>query len=318
MGKMKSKFIVAFTFIFLIGLSSCGLADLIGDSSGEDQVQETLTKVVKVHATATVKAPLPTPSNTGLPPVNTPPARGTITGQLSFPSEYIPPLRIIAFDVDDLDQFYTLEVTAGDTFAIEVPAGTYYLLSYMLDPDVGDPDFAGAYSEFVLCGLQVDCEDHSLVPVEVQSGETVSDIDLADWYLPMNRSGEWPKNPFGPESGTIRGRLGFPSEYIPPMLVVAFDTTSQEYYTVETQGNQTEYEMDLPPGTYHVLAYVQEEGSDFVGGYSHFVSCGLSVDCADHDLIDVVVVDGEVTEDVDPVDFYVQPDEVDWPNNPCT
>ncbi len=318
MGKMKTKSIVLLSLIIILALTSCGLADLISDSPDEGQVQETETKVVKDLATATMKAPLPTPSDTGLPPVNTPLAPGMITGQLSFPSEYIPPLRIIAFDVDDLDKFYALEVTTGDTYVIEVPAGTYIVLSYMLDPDVGDPDFAGGYSEFVLCGLEVGCEDHSLVPVEVQPGETVSDIDLADWYLPMNRSGEWPSNPFGPEIGTIRGHLGFPSEYIPPLLIVAFDTTSQEYYTVETQSNQTEYEMDLPPGTYHVLAYVQEEGSDFVGGYSVFVTCGLSVDCTDHSLIDVVVIDGEITEDVDPVDFYVLPDEVDWPENPCT
>jgi len=33
-------------------------------------------------------------------------------------------------------------------------------------------------------------------------------------------------------------------------------------------------------------------------------------------LIDVVVVAGEVTENVDLVDFYAQPGEEDWPENP--
>ena len=198
-----------------------------------------------------------------------------------------------------------------------MPPGTYYVLAFLLDPDIADVDFAGAYSQFVLCGLEVGCEDHSLVPVVVPPGETVTGIDLADWYLPIDQSSDWPSNPIRPEAGAISGDLGFPSEYIPPLRVVAFDVTSQDYYFVDTERNQTTYQIpDLPPGTYHVVAYVREEGPDFSGGYSYFVTCGQSVDCTDHSLIDVVVVAGGVMEDIDPVDFYAQPGEVDWPENP--
>ncbi|MEA3327063.1 MAG: hypothetical protein U9R53_07105 [Chloroflexota bacterium] len=325
MGQIRTKHTGAIMVLVLLTLTSCRLVDAINDFTGggstdlEEQAQGTLTKIVllKDPATATMPALFPTPTNTHLPPVNTPPVQGTITGQLSFPSEYIPPLRIVAFDVDDVDKFVMKEVAITDTFTIDVPPGTYYVLAYLLDPDVMDPDFAGAYSQFVLCGLEVGCEDHSLVPVAVQPGETVSGVDLADWYLPIHRSGEWPSNPIHPETGSIRGNLGFPSEYIPPLLVVAFDVSSQDYYFVDTQRNQEEYQMiGLPPGTYHVVAYVRDEGPDFSGGYSYFVTCGQTIDCTDHRLIDVAVLAGEVTEDVNPVDFYAQPGEADWPANP--
>ena len=326
MGQIRTKHAAGIMLFALLVLTSCRLVDVISDFTGggstiEEQVQGTLTKVVllKDPATATMPAPTltSTPSKTAIPPEDTPPKNGTITGQLYYPSEYIPPLRIVAFEVDNLDQYFMLEITSGETYTIEVPTGTYYVLAYLLNPDVMDPDFAGAYSQFVLCGMEAGCEDHSLVPVVVQPGETVMGVDLADWYLPINRSGEWPSNPIYPETGAIRGHLGYPSEYIPPLLVVAFDTTSQDYHSVDTQRNQTEYEMiGLPPGSYHIVAYVREEGPEFSGGYSYFVTCGQTVDCTDHRLIDVVVVAGEVTENVDLVDFYAQPGEEDWPENP--
>ena len=325
MGQNRTKYVLAIMVFVFLTLTACRLMDVISNFIGgrstaiEEGVQGTLTKIAlsKDPATATMPAPIPTPTNTHLPPVNTPPVQGTITGQLYYPSEGIPPLRIVAFNVDDLDQFYMKEVALIDTYAIKVPPGTYFVLAYLLDPGVMDPDFAGAYSQFVLCGLQVGCEDHSLVPVVVPPGETVTEIDLADWYLPFDQSVDWPSNPVRPDAGAISGNLGFPSEYIPPLRVVAFDVTSQDYYYIDTARNQTAYQMlDLPPGIYHVVAYVREEGPDFSGGYSNFVTCGQSVDCTDHSLIDVVVLPDEVTEDVDPVDFYAQPDEVDWPENP--
>lgn len=86
---------------------------------------------------------------------------------------------------------------------------------------------------------------------------------------------------------------------------------------MDTLHNQSSYEMtDLPVGIYHVLAYVREQGPDISGGYSQFVTCGMDIGCLDHTLIDVFVYGNGVTEDVNPVDFYTQPDDFDWPENP--
>lgn len=138
--------------------------------------------------------------------------------------------------------------------------------------------------------------------------------------IAMEQSTDVPKMPTitsPPETGAISGSLGFPSEYIPPLRVVAFDIDSQDYYYVDTVHDQADYQItDLPPGTYHVVAYVREEGPDIPGAYTEFVTCGQTVDCTDHSLIDVVVSPGAVTEGVDPIDFYAQLDEVNWPENP--
>ena len=121
-----------------------------------------------------------------------------------------------------------------------------------------------------------------------------------------------------PPTGSISGRLGFPSEYIPPLRVVAFDVETQSYYYVDTLRNQTQYQITgLPPGTYHIVAYVRDEGPDMAGAYSVFVTCGQTVDCTDHSLVPVDVLPGQETTGADPIDFYVLPDQADWPENPA-
>lgn len=308
-------------------LTACQLTDLFNDlvinrgQEVEKQVELTLTALAEGRTDETEAPPTTAPTATqqpsAIPTEDTAPEMGMITGDLYYPSEGIPPLRIVAFEADDWENYISKEILSGRSYQLQVPPGEYFVLAYLLDPGVTDPDFSGAYSQFVLCGLQAGCEDHSLVPVKILPGETVTGIDLADWYLPPDQSDMWPDNPFIEGMGGITGNLGFPSEYIPPLRVVAFDIFSPEYYYVDTQRNQDFYEITgLPPGTYHVVAYVREDGPDLAGGYSNFVICGMTVDCTDHDLVNVKVVAGQVTEGVDPVDFYIQPEEANWPEDP--
>ena len=154
-----------------------------------------------------------------------------------------------------------------------------------------------------------------------ESEQSVEEIVKATLTaIALEQSTDVPKAPtltLTLQTGDISGSLGYPSEYIPPLRVVAFDVNSQDYYYVDTQRNQADYHLeDLPAGTYHVVAYVHEEGPDIPGAYTEFVTCGQTVECTDHSLIDVVVSPGTVMQGVDPVDFYAQLDEVDWPENP--
>lgn len=172
------------------------------------------------------------------------------------------------------------------------------------------------------CFLLTACGPSDLV-VDIDNGdeESVEEIVQATLTaIALEESTDVPKAPTktpAPETGAISGSLGFPSEYIPPLRVVAFDIDSEAYYYVDTQRNQADYQIpDLPMGTYHVVAYVREEGPDIPGAYTEFVTCGQTVECTDHSLIDVVVSPGTVTQGVDPVDFYAQLNEVDWPENP--
>ena len=327
MKKLYKLRIIAFSFLTIIILTACGLMDLYsniidGDKPNvEEQVQGTLTAIASekaLESTRTAEA-LPSPTATVVTPTATERSLGRITGELAYPSEFLPPQRVVAFDVVNMDTYFVTEVQSGSAFSLEVPPGTYYVLAYVINPSQAGtpPDYYAAYSRAVLCGLQAGCDDHSLVPVEVKAGESVTDINPIDWYLPPGEDADWPEDPVNSGTGSIRGELGFPSEYIPPLRVVAFDVYSEDYYYVDTLLNQDTYEItDLPAGTYHVLAYVRDEGPGIGAGYSKAVPCGLTVECSDHSLIDVLVYSGEVTEGIDPIDYYAQPEEVDWPEDP--
>jgi hypothetical protein len=129
----------------------------------------TATMFVTIPATET-----PTPA----------PLNGTITGHLSYPSEFIPTLKVVAFDVTDPSVYYFVETEMNQgEYVLQVPPGTYYIISYV-DKKDGTLGMPGAYSQFVPCGLQASCSDHSLIPVTVAAGQTVTGIDPADWYAP--------------------------------------------------------------------------------------------------------------------------------------
>lgn len=301
--------------VLILSTAACAMPN--GEGAIPDDEEQQVEQ--KVNATLTAMAADATQKAETKPPTETEPPMGRLTGKLAYPSEFLPPQRVVAFDVTDMAIYFSTDVTSGGIYEIELPPGTYLVVAYLIDPsELGMmPGFSAGYSQAVLCGLDVECEDHSLVPVDVVGGDERVEINPIDWYAPFEQMVDWPEDPNQKGTGSIRGRLGYPSEYIPPLRVVAFDVFSQDYFFIETELNQTEYQMDdLPPGTYHVIAYVIDAESDFGGAYSQFVTCGLNVDCTDHSLIDVYVYPGQVTEDVDPVDFYTRPSEAGWPEDP--
>jgi nucleoid-associated protein YgaU len=114
---------------------------------------------------------------------------GTISGQLSFPSEGIPPLTIFAVRIDNgLSTYYSIETAEHQSsYTIEVDPGIYNVFAYR-------DDFAGGYTKYVTCGMGAGCSDHSLLAVQVKSRKNVRNIDLADWYVPR---GTFPPRPDG-------------------------------------------------------------------------------------------------------------------------
>lgn len=106
-----------------------------------------------------------------------------------------------------------------------------------------------------------------------------------------------------PEPGSISGALSYPSSFIPPLRVVAFQVNGFNYRYVDTMQNQATYQITgLAPGLYHVVAYLMD--GSYAGGYSQMVPCGLSASCTDHSLIDVEVKSGQDTPSINPGDWY--------------
>jgi hypothetical protein len=105
------------------------------------------------------------------------PQVGILSGGLCYPSEYIPPMTIYARNADT-GETWSMHVPVGTmTYEIEVPAGNYWVFSWT-DEGVG-----ASYSEFVVCGLSVECPDHTVVTVPVAAGQRVTGVDICDYYM---------------------------------------------------------------------------------------------------------------------------------------
>jgi hypothetical protein len=136
-----------------------------------------------VSATLTAAAIVPSLTVATIPPVPTiltVPATGSISGHLSYPSDFIPPLRVVAFDAANTSIFYYVDTGQNQSsYTITgVTAGTYHVVSYGIDA----PSLAGGYTQMVPCGLAADCSDHSFIDVTITPGATITGIDPGDWY----------------------------------------------------------------------------------------------------------------------------------------
>lgn len=146
----------------------------------------------------TATAASPSPAATATTVASTPSASGSITGEIAYPSNFIPPLTVYAISTTDQRVFFSVETPryplptgatpAKPTYTISgVAPGTYYVLAYRND-DVPNKERPGVYSRYVVCGGTAACTDHSLVPMTVRAGETVREIDVTDWYYPQEQT----------------------------------------------------------------------------------------------------------------------------------
>ncbi len=131
-----------------------------------------------IQATIT---PEPTPTQAEVLPQT-----GTIEGSLSFPSEGIPAdLKVCAETLLGVQfectstHIQDSKYTYGSGYKLELPPGKYYV--YAQAPSFNS-NYKAYYSEFVTCGLSINCPSHKPIEVEVTSGATLTGIDPQDWY----------------------------------------------------------------------------------------------------------------------------------------
>ena len=214
-------------------------------------------------------------------------SNGTVSGAICYPSEKIPPMtlylqnmsknKLFQFSIEENQNYYQFELEPGE----------YMAYAWTLEFDA-----AGGYTQ----------PDHRLKNFYVSAGQSVSGIDICDWY---GEPGTIPL-PKDENYGTITGKLFFPGGQIPPLRIVAVDIYNDAYHWVDTVTNQQSYEIKgLMPGYYTVVAYTGD--SRFVGGYTEYAKCGLGLSSycpEDHTLVVVYVTPGMTSKDIDPADWY--------------
>lgn len=116
----------------------------------------------------------------------------TITGELSYPSDFDFPRMIVCAEAVAAGSIHCTDKRIQNrrsnkvTYKLRVPAGSYYVFATVVNGDDPVEDVRGYkayYSEFVKCGLKVDCPSHDPVKVSVRAGQTITGINPGDWYL---------------------------------------------------------------------------------------------------------------------------------------
>ncbi|MFN2265155.1 MAG: hypothetical protein ACK2UM_12910 [Anaerolineales bacterium] len=227
---------------------------------------------------------------------------GTISGSICYPSESIPNMTLYFQEINRGDLAYQSHPGDQTSYSIDLPPGSYIAFAY---PD-NSPEVGGLYSQAVVCGLEAECADHAPVIFEVKPGQETSGVNICDWYAPE----DVPPDPLSDENtsgpvptGSITGKICYPSEFIPEMTLFVQEISSQEISELFIAENQNRYNMNLIPGMYIAFAYLNS-GATLMGSYSNAVLCGLNAGCADHSLVEFEVKAGQTLEDIDICDWY--------------
>lgn len=153
-------------------------------------------------------------------------ATGAITGRLGYPSDFVPPVTVYAISVSDPNVWFSTDTPrfgnplsatpppGGPTWPPSGPGtylisgitpGSYYVIAYRNDnPETpGLKNLPGGFTQAAAKCSSSDpavpspppgpCPyDRSLVPVTVTAGQTVSHVDIVDWFL---QGGNYPSRP---------------------------------------------------------------------------------------------------------------------------
>lgn len=174
---MKTYIAIILTFILVCLIALTGL--LYKQSNSQEKTE--IIKHEQVNELPKATSPKVTPKNTEESENNEEQDRliGKVAGSLCYPSSAIPPLDVFLQNVNT-NEIISIQTNMNQQeFEFdEVLAGKYIAFAY----PQSTAELGGGYTEFVPCGLSVECTDHSFIEFDVDAGETTSEIEICDWY----------------------------------------------------------------------------------------------------------------------------------------
>ena len=110
------------------------------------------------------------------------PRPATITGELSYPSDYIPEdMRVCAVETQSQKRNCVARFTTRNgrrLYTLTVAPGSYRVYAETQNM----PGYKAYYTEAVVCGLSVDCLSHEPITLELRPGENRGKVHPQDWY----------------------------------------------------------------------------------------------------------------------------------------
>jgi hypothetical protein len=174
-SNLLMKILTFFALVFAMLLAGC--------SQAGTETQETEDPVVPSETAAT--DPI---DNGAYPGPQAVTGVGILEGTVCYPSEQIPAMSLRFVD-DTTGSITSILQPAGQaTFTLELPAGTYTAYAFVLDT----PGVAGLYSQAVPCGLSAECTDHSLISFPITAGQVNTEVQICDWYAPIEALPDYP------------------------------------------------------------------------------------------------------------------------------
>jgi len=197
---------------------------------------------------------------------------GSISGHLGYPSEFLPAQAVYAISTDG-SRFYRVESVVGQQHyrMLGVPAGDYFVLTVTRMPfRIGSNDppptrFGAGYTKSVLCGLSVDCTDHSLLRVQVRAQSDTPDIDPGDWYVSENAY------PLIPAGGPPRLMLDQHAGAFPTSLDAGEETAQSR-----TAGRYVKQPQDCPANV-ACAWFISSRFGDGAGYYTGFAGSNTDI-----------------------------------------
>lgn len=219
---MKSSRIALYATVVTAVLAAALIIGLaLGGRPSQVAISPSPIAATSTPVPATTAPATPSPVATASAAQTQTPQLGAISGRLSYPSDFIPPVTVLAINPNDQRIWFSVEFpgygnpprptaqpgTEARTYTLSgVAPGTYWVVAYRNDGQKPDPGWHTREAECLRRTPSGPCPDQTPVLVTVTAGQTSREIDIVSWWP---GSGLMPPPPPRPPIG-----YGLPRECI--------------------------------------------------------------------------------------------------------